>query len=93
VKSKRRVLQLTLKREFFAQIVEGTKTTEFRKYKPHWKSRLEGKEFDKVHFRNGYLESSPEMDVECRGIRLLGKGRDKEYQIRLGRVSNLKGWR
>ena len=88
-----RVLQLTLKREYFSQIVEGNKDTEYRKHKPYWKSRLEGKRYDKVHIRNGYLRDSPEMDVECKGIKLVGKGRDAEYHIMLGRVSNLKRWR
>lgn len=88
-KSNRGVLQLTLKRKYFAEIVQGEKNTESRECTPYWKSRLHGKKYQKVHFRNGYLKSSPEMDVECRGIRLVGK----EYQIRLGRVSNLKRWR
>jgi hypothetical protein len=39
-------LQLTLKREYFAQIVEGTKGIEYREYKPYWKSRLEGKKYE-----------------------------------------------
>ena len=90
---KKKVLQLTLKSEYFAQIVDGTKHIEYRKYKPYWKSRLEGKKYDVVHFRNGYLRNSPEMDVECRGIKLVGKGRDAEYHIKLGRISNLKRWR
>jgi hypothetical protein len=88
-----RVLQLTLKREYFAQIVQRTKNIEYRENKPYWKSRLEGKKYQKIHFRNGYSKNSPEMDVECRGIKLVGKGSAAEYQIRLGRISNLKRWR
>jgi hypothetical protein len=88
-----RTLQLTLKREYFAQIVEGTKGIEYREYKPYWKLRLEGKKYEQIHFRNGYLKNSPEMDVECRGIKLVSKGRGAEYQIRLGRITNLKRWR
>ena len=88
-----RTLQLTLKREYFAQIVEGTKHIEYREYKPYWKSRLEGKKYEQIHFRNGYSKNPPEMDVECRGIKLVSKGRSAEYQIRLGRITNLKRWR
>jgi hypothetical protein len=89
-KSKSRVLHLTLERRYFAEIVEGTKHVEYRNNVSFWKPRLEGKKFDVIHFRNGYLRNAPEMDVECRGIRLVGKGRAAEYQIKLGRVSNLK---
>jgi len=91
--SKSLVLHLTLEREPFEEIVQKKKFTEYRDYKPYWTARLEGKGHKKIHFRNGYLKDSPEMDVECRGIKLVRKGRSAKYHIKLGRVSNLKRWR
>jgi hypothetical protein len=44
-------------------------------------------------FRNGYASNAPEMLVEVRGIRRVGKGRDAEYAIRLGRIRKILRWR
>ncbi len=67
-------LHLTLHREFFAQIAEGKKRTEYRKAKPYWRKRLEGREYDVILFRNGYAKDAPEMLVEFRGLRREGSG-------------------
>lgn len=87
--SKKSILELTLHREYFAAIAAGTKKTEYRKRKPYWKKRLEGRDYDAVHFRNGYLKNAPEMLVEFRGVRRIGK----DYAIKLGRVLSTKRWR
>ncbi len=87
-----RILQLTLKREFFSNIYAKKKRHEFRKAKPYWKTRLEGRKYEIIHFRNGYNMNAPTMDVEFRGVRLIGKGRDAEYKIRLGRILKTKSW-
>jgi hypothetical protein len=86
------ILHLTLKREYFAQIAQKKKHTEFRKRKPYWRKRLEGRKFDEIKFRNGYGKNVPEMRVECRGISRVGKGRGAEYAIRLGRILEIKRW-
>lgn len=54
--AEQRVLHLTLKHEYFAKIVEGKKPYEFRDLTDYWKSRLEGREYDAMLFRNGYHE-------------------------------------
>jgi hypothetical protein len=89
----KKVLHLNLHREFFAAIVAKTKRIEYRKRSPHWRSRLEGREYDVIQFRNGYATSAPEMVVEFRGVRRYGKGRAGYYAIRLGRILSLKRWR
>lgn len=61
---KKRILHLTLYKEYFGQIAAGKKKNEYRKATPYWIKRLEGKEFDEVHFRNGYSKRSPYMIVE-----------------------------
>jgi hypothetical protein len=55
------VLHLTLKREYFEQISNKQKHTEYRKRKPYWRKRLEGRKFDAILFRNGYGKNVPEM--------------------------------
>jgi hypothetical protein len=73
------VLHLTLERKYFAEIVEGDKRIEYREQKPYWRKRLEGRHYDVIKFRNGYTADAPEMLVEFRGLRRLGKGRDARY--------------
>jgi ASC-1-like (ASCH) protein len=86
------ILHLTLKREYFAQIAKRQKHIEYRKQKPYWRKRLEGRKFDEIKFRNGYGKKAPEMRVEFHGIRRVGKGRSAEYAIRLGRILEIKRW-
>jgi ASC-1-like (ASCH) protein len=86
-------LHLNLHREFFAQIAAGTKRIEYRSQTPHWKSRLEGRHYEMVQFRNGYSKNAPEMHVELLGVRRYGKGRNAYYAIRLGRILKIKRWR
>lgn len=63
-----RVLHLTLKRQWFDLIHLGVKRAEYREIKPYWTTRLKGKQYDAVHFRNGYNANSPAMTFELLGI-------------------------
>jgi hypothetical protein len=71
-----RVLELTIKKEWFDMIASGEKKEEYREIKKHWISRLcctsnmlDGlKEFDAVLFRNGYSGGAPLLSVKCEGI-------------------------
>jgi hypothetical protein len=85
-------LHLTLHRQYFAEIVRGTKRTEYRKQSPYWRKRLEGRKYKVIQFRNGYGKHVPEMIVEFRGARRIGRGKDAEYAIRLGHILGLKRW-
>lgn len=86
------VLRLTLHREWFAAIAAGTKRIEYRERKPYWKTRLEGRNYDVICFRNGYASAAPEMWVEWKGVRRYGTLRRGYYAIRLGRILKLKRW-
>jgi hypothetical protein len=83
-------LHLNLHREFFAKIVGGKKRIERREQSPHWRARLEGRQYEVIKLRNGYALSAPEMLVEFKGLRRYGKGRAAYYAIRLGRVLSIK---
>ena len=89
----RRILHLNLHREFFAQIVAGTKRTEYRKHTPYWRRRLEGRKYDVIQFRNGYATKAPEMQVEFRGVHRVKKWGKHYYAIRLGRSLKIRRWR
>lgn len=84
-----RILQLNLKREFFAKIAAGEKPFEYRDLTDYWKSRLDGREYDIIHFRNGYGPDVPAMDVEWKGL----EKRPDCYAIRLGKILSLKRWK
>jgi hypothetical protein len=83
------ILHLNLRREYFAQIAAKTKRIEYRKRKPYWRKRLEGRHYDVIKFRNGYATNAPEMLVQFRGVRK----RRREYEILSGRVLKIKRWK
>lgn len=60
-------LRLTLHREFFAAILAGAKTEEYREAKEYWTRRL-NRSYNYILFRNGYAGDAPEMLVELKGI-------------------------
>jgi len=61
-------LYLTISREPFEAIASGRKKIEYREDKPYWVSRLSGKSFTKIVFRNGYSRTSPTLTVELLSI-------------------------
>lgn len=92
-KKQTEILHLNLHREFFAQIVAGTKRIEYRRRTPYWKTRLENRKYDVVQFRNGYATKAPEMQVKFLGVRRIKKDGKNVYAIRLGKILKLKRWR
>ena len=85
----RSILHLTLEREWFDGIVRGKKDEEYRGLKDYWKTRLEGRTYDIVRFRNGYASDAPVMDVEFLGV----EKRKDCYAIRLGKILRIERWR
>ncbi len=69
-------LFLTIKKEFFDQILGGEKTSEFREYKKHWIQKLmyshnDFKSYDVVLFQNGYKKNAPRIWVEFKGVKII----------------------
>lgn len=57
-------LTTTIKREFLAAIVAGTKRIEYREIKPYWTQRFEAWRLPfELRLRNGYAERVPEVTV------------------------------
>lgn len=61
------VLRLTLKRRWFDLIASGEKREEYREPGRWILSRLEGKEYAAVEFRNGYQPDAPVVRVQYLG--------------------------
>jgi hypothetical protein len=87
-----KILHLTLNPEFFRQIAAGEKPYEYRLIKPYWTTRLEGKHFDEVHFKNGYARDAPFMRVEVKGIERTIFNGAPHYKIILGRILEVRNY-
>ena len=61
------ILRLTLKRRWFDMIASGKKKEEYRALKPWILSRLDGRKYTHVQFRNGYGKAAPMVEVEYKG--------------------------
>lgn len=57
-----KILRLAVKREYFNQIKEGTKTEEYRVIKEYWGKRIV-KEYDEVWITLGYPSSSEQDKI------------------------------
>jgi len=85
-----RILHLTIKKKWFDQIKTGEKVREFRKIKPYWTARIKGKQFDEIHFRNGYRPDSPLMRVEWHGTGKMMLEGGQHYVLHLGKILELR---
>ena len=91
----KRVLYLTLKKQWFDLINSGFKTEEYREIKPYWEKRFDNKTYDAVEFRNGYHKDAPKMSFKIDKI-FQGNGRtewgaiqgETYYVIKLGERIN-----
>lgn len=87
-----KILHLTLHKQWFEEIAAGKKKHEFREDKPYWRTRLVGKRFDEIHFRNGYSKNAPFMRATWAGQR---KTKNSSYpkgcfDIRIGEILEVK---
>lgn len=80
-------LFLILKREYFDQIIQGTKTVEYRDHTPFYTSRLirDGKyrNFKTVVFQEGYHKETRRMTVKIKKIILF----NGIFEIHLGKIT------
>jgi hypothetical protein len=85
------VITTTLKREWFAKIVAGTKRIEYRKIKPYWTTRLKRvrKPF-RLILRNGMTPPIPVLTVRI--DRVVTNRRNGEYELHIGRVLRVEHW-
>jgi len=91
MKSGNKILHLTLKKEYFDQILCGKKTSEYREYKTFWVTRLMNndgsfKHYDLIRFKNGYHKDAPTMLLEFTGIKIISDYGSKYFEIALGNI-------
>ncbi len=87
---KRQILHLTLHKIWFEKIAIGEKVEEYRTQSAHWQKRLEGKQYDEIHFRNGYNKDAPTMRVECLGITTGEWEGQPCYVLKLGKILEIR---
>lgn len=95
-----RVLHLTLHRRWFDAIAQGRKKAEYRLHKPYWCKRLADREYDEIHFRNGYAKDAPWMRVEWLGCNVGTGGETLPtpyrgnwiFAIQLGRILEIRNY-
>lgn len=66
---KKRVLHISIKREYFEQIKDGSKLFEYRDQTAYWAKRLVGRDYDEVHFKLGYPKANDFSRIEVRPYR------------------------
>lgn len=81
-----KILNLTLMKKWFDQILDGSKKIEYREIKSYWTKRLFDEKgnpikYDFILFRNGYAKDCKKMKVEFLGVQMTDK-----YEILLGKV-------
>jgi hypothetical protein len=81
----------TLKREWFAKIVDGPKRIEYREIKPYWTSRLSRVSTPfRLVLRNGMNPPIPVLTVRIDKIVTDRRGGD--YQLHIGRILKVEHW-
>jgi hypothetical protein len=85
----------TLKRQWFAQIVDKTKRIEYRDIKPYWTSRLSKVSTPfRLVLRNGMSPPIPVLTVRIDRVvpSPRGKTRKGTYALHIGRVLKVEHW-
>ena len=65
-------------------ILSGEKKVENREIKGHWSKRLEDKQYDYIHFVNGYGKHRPWVDVKM--LSVVKDRSENLYKIHLGEI-------
>ncbi len=101
-----KILRLTLKKKWFDLIASGQKTIEYREVNDYWRARLihknytDYKDFDEIHFRNGYKKKAPFMRIRWVGVSAINseyhkpengeKLKGMQFTIFLGEILEIK---
>jgi len=94
-----KILHLTLKKQWFDLIANGTKKEEYRDIKPHWNRILSKQKYDAIQFVNGYGKHRPHIIIELKeilsglGIVEWGAPENKTvYILKLGRILKIDNY-
>lgn len=89
------IITTTLKRKWFAEIVDGTKKIEYREIQPYWTSRLRKVATPfRLVLRNGMNPPIPVLTVRIDRIvpSPNGRHRNGNYALHIGRVLKVEHW-
>jgi len=85
----------TLKREWFSQIVDGSKRVDYREIKPYWTMRLRKVKTPFILvMRNGMRPPVPVVTVRVDRVvpNPHGRARKGSYELHIGRVLKVEHW-
>src|SRR5947207_3079018 len=85
----------TLMREYFAQIVDGSKRIEYRQIKRYWTERLRKVSVPfRLVLRNGMNPPIPVLTVRIDKVvpDPHGKGHRGNYELHIGRILKVEHW-
>ena len=87
-KQRTNILYLNLEAEYFNEIIEGVKTSEYRDRTCHYHSRIGTKThlIKYIWFMNGMNTNSRQMLVEFQGLDSTDPRSTHEYVLKLGRI-------
>jgi hypothetical protein len=76
------ILYMTIKKEFFLDILTGEKKTEYRDRTQYWYNRLTSADYDFVLFQNGYAKNAPRLKIELKEV----IESDEYFELHLGNI-------
>ena len=89
-------LFMTIKKQYFDEILSGKKKEEYRLVKPHWVNKLVGKEYTHIIFQNGYSRNAPRIEAEYLGYEVknikhefFGNEDVSVFALKLGTIKQL----
>jgi len=78
----------TIKRQFLAEIVAGTKKIEYREIKPYWTKKLGAVSRPFIlRLINGMNKKAPEVTVQIKRIT-----ESDAYELRIDKILEVKNW-
>ncbi len=81
----------TIKREWLAQIIAGTKRVEYRELKPYWRKRLARVSVPfEMRMINGMQLRAPEVTVLVDRVR--ANSRTRQFELRIKKVLGYLNW-
>ena len=81
----------TIKREWLAEIIAGTKRIEYRQIKPYWTKRLKRITLPfELRLINGMSPPVPEVSVLINKI--TSNRRTREYELHIQKILGFKHW-
>jgi hypothetical protein len=91
MKKRKNRLTTTIKRQWFAEIVDGSKTIEYRDMKPYWRDKLKTVRVPfELRLINGYSLDAPEVLLRIDRVR--PNKREGQYELHIAKVLKCLRW-